>query len=104
MVERGPVAIRAAFAGRLGFRNWGNSGRGDEFAEMTIMTQLGSRVCIATIKAVMVYKVSLPPTSFNRWRAGTQSEHSIGGHDAQFRFYLPEQCSNGADGTLTAWR
>ena len=36
--------------------------------------------------------------------AGTQLEHSIGGHGAQFRFYLPAECPDGADVTLTAWR
>src|SRR5208282_5414288 len=33
------------------------------------MTQLGSRVCIATIKTMMFYSLSLAPlASFNRWR------------------------------------
>jgi hypothetical protein len=30
---------------------------------------------------------------------GTRPEHSIGGHRAQFRFYLPAKCPDGADGT-----
>ncbi len=31
--------------------------------------------------------------------AGTRPEQSIGGHGAQFRFYLPAKCPDGADGT-----
>jgi hypothetical protein len=29
-----------------------------------------------------------------RWRGGTWREHSVGGHGAQFRFYLPGHCGD----------